>query len=172
MRNPDPHALRDAVETYLDAVVDDAIANVRTGHGGPFAAVVIPAGGGAAVSRATNGVTRDPDPTAHAEVAAIRAAARTLGTPRLEGHVLLASCEPCPMCVAACLWSRLDGVAWLADRHDAAGAGFDDDAFYRALRAPDPLPSSLAGMRLLRIEHPRAREPFAAWEAFAERVPY
>lgn len=164
--------LRSLVLPYLETVLDDAVANVRAGRGGPFAALVLPLDGGPPVARDANTVTTDPDPTAHAEVSALRDAAHALGTPVLHGHVLLASCEPCPMCLAASLWSRLDGVVWLATRHDAAAAGFDDDAFYRALHAPDQLPESLGGLALLHLEHPRAAEPFREWAAFAARVPY
>jgi guanine deaminase len=163
--------LLDLVAPVVDGLVDDAVRSAAT-DGGPFAAVVLDATSGAVVSRSTNRVTATLDPTAHAEVNAIRAAAASRGSAVLEGMVLVASCEPCPMCLAAALWARLDAVVYLALRQDAAAVGFDDEAFHAALGAPDVLPSSVAGMRLLHLEHARAAEPFVAWLANEDRIPY
>jgi guanine deaminase len=159
------------VAPYVDAVVDAAVRNAAT-DGGPFAAAVIEIGAGRLLALATNRVTATPDPTAHAEIGALRAAAAALGRAALDGTVLIASCEPCPMCLAACLWARVEAVVFLASRRDAAAVGFDDEVFHAALGSPSVLPPSIAGMRLLRLDHPRVREPFGAWSANADRIPY
>jgi len=113
---------------YLARAVDLATENVRD-SGGPFGAVVVSADG--RVFEGVNRVTANLDPSAHAEVTAIRNACQQLGTFDLTGAVLYTSCEPCPMCLATSLWARIDRVYFAADRHDAADAGFDDAVFYR-----------------------------------------
>lgn len=113
---------------YLARAVDLATENVRS-EGGPFGAIVVSADG--RVFEGVNRVTANLDPSAHAEVTAIRNACQALGTFDLTGAVLYASCEPCPMCLATSLWARVEKVYFAADRHDAAGAGFDDAIFYR-----------------------------------------
>jgi guanine deaminase len=118
---------------WLDRAIKLATENVAAG-GGPFGAVVIRDGETIAVG--TNQVTPTLDPTAHAEVVAIRAACRVIGDFRLTGCVLVSSCEPCPLCLAAALWARVDQVIYAADRHDAAAAGFDDRAFYDLFAQP------------------------------------
>lgn len=172
MAGPARERLRGLALPHVPALLDAAVANVRSGRGGPFSALVLPLDGGPPVACGANRVTTSLDPTAHAEVEALRAAGRALGTPVLRGCLLVASCEPCPLCLAACLWSRLDAVVWLADRQDAAAAGFDDAELHRLLGSPDPLPDRLGALELVRIAHPRALEPFEAWAAYDERVPY
>ncbi len=108
--------------------------NVRAGRGGPFGAVV--ARDGLVVAEGTNLVTSTNDPTAHAEVVAIRNACRALVTFRLAGYELYASCEPCPMCLGAVYWARLDRLCFAAGRADAETAGFDDSHIYRELGVP------------------------------------
>ena len=154
-----------------DRLLDDAVRSAAT-DGGPFAALVLDAATGDVLCQGTNRVTATNDPTAHAEVNAIRTAASTRGTVVLSGLVLVSSCEPCPMCLASALWSRLDAVVFLATRHDAAEAGFDDEAFHAALGSPSPLPSTLAGLTVLHLPHARAGAPFAAWAANADRHAY
>ena len=112
---------------YLEQAVELAIRNVADG-GGPFGALVVTRDG--RVHEGTNRVTRDNDPTAHAEVVAIRAAAAATANFDLSGAVLYTSCEPCPLCLSAALWARIDRVYFAADRHGAAAAGFDDAVFY------------------------------------------
>lgn len=149
----------------LADVVRAAVENVAAG-GGPFAAAVVRAG--QVVALGGNRVVRDHDPTAHAEVVAIRAACRALGRFDLRGCVLLSSCEPCPMCRAAALWARVDAVGYAASVADAAAAGFDDAAFAAELAVPG------AGvlLPLRRLDVPAATAPFDAWVARADRVPY
>ncbi|GGD67080.1 nucleoside deaminase [Microbacterium murale] len=113
---------------YLARAVDLATENVRNA-GGPFGAIIVSADG--QVFEGVNRVTANLDPSAHAEVTAIRNACQALGTFDLTGAVLYTSCEPCPMCLATSLWARVEKVYFAADRNDAADAGFDDAVFYR-----------------------------------------
>ena len=134
--------------------------------GGPFAALVVK--DGAVVAVGTNRVVADRDPTAHAEVVAIREACRVLGTHRLAGCEIYASCEPCPMCAAAISWARLSRLRYAATRHDAAAAGFDDaDLHAEAGRPPEE--RTIPAEQLLADE---GLAPFAAWSAKADRIPY
>ena len=149
----------------LDTVVHHATRNVTDG-GGPFAAAVVR--DGRVVAEGVNRVTRDLDPTAHAEVVAIRAACQALGDYVLTGCVLVSSCEPCPLCLSAALWARVDRVVYAADRHDAARAGFDDRAFYEMFDRPrDSWDFSVTQERV-----DAAAEPFDAWLAHTDRVDY
>ncbi|MBZ5740055.1 nucleoside deaminase [Nocardioides mangrovi] len=150
---------------WLARAVDLAVANVRDG-GGPFGAVIVREG--RLVATGQNRVTRDLDPTAHAEVQAIRSACAELGDFSLAGCELFTSCEPCPLCVSASLWARLDRVVYAADRDDAARGGFDDREFYELFardRATWPT-AVAAGV------HPRAFDPFEAWLGKDDRTPY
>lgn len=155
---------RDDVARYLERAVELAVGNVADG-GGPFGAVVVMPDG--AVFEGTNRVTRDNDPTAHAEVVAIRRAATSSETFDLRGAVLYSSCEPCPLCLAASLWAHVSQVHYAADRHDAAAVGFDDAAFYEYF---DGVDRSL--MPVMRTELPDRSAPFEAWTAFEGRVRY
>lgn len=107
-----------------------SIENVRRG-GGPFGAVIVK--DGKIVGEGTNRVTLDNDPTAHAEVSAIRQASQRLGTFNLEGCEIFTSCEPCPMCLGAIYWAHLDRIYFGNTRYDAARIGFDDEFLYREL---------------------------------------
>lgn len=139
--------------------------NVARG-GGPFGAVV--ARGGEVVATGVNRVTADCDPTAHAEVRAIRAAAARLGTFDLRGCELFSSCEPCPMCLGAVYWARLDRLFYASTKADAAGAGFDDSFIYDEMPLrPDE--RSLPSVQMLRDEAARV---FEAWINKDDRVEY
>ncbi len=139
---------------------------VATNQGGPFGAVVVR--DGLVVGRGFNRVIGTNDPTAHAEVVAIRQACRKLGTFSLAGCELYASCEPCPMCLAAIHWARLDRVWFACDRHDAARAGFDDAHFYDELDKP-PTERQLPIVQAFR----EAGLPvLQAWIAKSDRTPY
>lgn len=150
---------------WLDLAVQLATASVSSG-GGPFGAVIV--GDGALVSTGQNRVTLDADPTAHAEVVAIRTACSTLGNPWLAGYTLYSSCEPCPLCVAATLWARLERVVYAADRDAAARGGFDDREFYELFDKP----RFEWSMRVEQHSIPTANEPFEAWLAHEERAEY
>ena len=150
---------------WLQQAVDLAVANVGEG-GGPFGAVVVK--GGELVATGQNRVTNDLDPTAHAEVMAIRAACSRLGDFALTGCTLYASCEPCPLCVSAALWARLDRVVYAADRDDAARGGFDDRMFYDLFsrdRTTWPMPVTEVSLE-------ESFAPFTAWLDQAGRTPY
>lgn len=151
--------------TWLAQAVDLAVANVGEG-GGPFGAVVVRQG--ELLGAGQNRVTRDLDPTAHAEVLAIRAACTAIGSFALDGCTLYTSCEPCPLCLSASLWARLDRVVYAADRGDAARGGFDDREFHDLFDRPRtdwPL-----GMEYLRPDD--ASAPFDAWLAQERRTSY
>ena len=152
-------------ETWLARAVELVVANVAEG-GGPFGAVVVR--DGTVVASGQNRVTRDLDPTAHAVVMAIRRACAELGDFSLAGCTLYASCEPCPLCVSASLWARLDRVVYAADRDDAARGGFDDRAFYELFaRDRETWPTRVTGMELS-----GSFAPFEAWLGNADRTRY
>lgn len=152
-------------ERWLERAVELATANVADG-GGPFGAVIVR--GEELVATGQNRVTRDLDPTAHAEVAAIREACRRLGDFSLAGCTLYASCEPCPLCLSASLWARVDRVVYAADRVDAARGGFDDQAFYDLFEQP----RSAWQLRVESARTPDAARPFDAWLAHEARTAY
>ena len=152
-------------QQWLARAIELAVANVAAG-GGPFGAVIVR--DGELIAEGQNRVTRDLDPTAHAEVQAIRAAGPVVGDFSLAGCTLYASCEPCPLCVSASLWARLDRVVFAADRHDAARGGFDDRAFYELFtqdRATWPT-------QVERAHVGGAVAPFEAWLADQARTHY
>lgn len=139
--------------------------SVREG-GGPFGAVI--ARGGEIVARGANRVVPGCDPTAHAEVTAIREAARRTGSFDLSGCEIYTSCEPCPMCLGAIYWARLDKVYYAASRKDAAAAGFADDFIYNEL-AMEPARRRLPSEELLAGE---GRQAFGLWAAKEDRTEY
>jgi guanine deaminase len=143
-----------------------ATENVRSGVGGPFGAVVVR--NGEVVATGVNRVTSDNDPTAHAEVNAIREACKALGTFQLPGCVLYTSCEPCPMCLGAIYWARLDSVYFGNTCQDAASVGFDDHFIYEEL-AVQRHERKLPMVRLL-PEH--AMESFRAWLEHQSKIAY
>ena len=153
-------------EQFMHEALALAVENVARGHGGPFAALVVK--DGEVVGRGTNRVTTDHDPTAHAEVVAIRAACRALGSFQLDGCDLYTTCEPCPMCLGAIYWARPRRVFYAGTRADAAAAGFDDAYIYDEVAKP-PVARALPMIPLLRHE---AHRPFDAWDAADERVEY
>lgn len=153
------------LDDYLARAIDLAVENVARG-GGPFAALVVTADG--RVFEGANRVTIDNDPTAHAEVSAIRKACKELGTFDLSGASLYTSCEPCPMCLSSALWARVERVYYAADRHDAALAGFDDAAFYDYIerRVASPM------MPVEQVAINSATAPFDSWRAADSKIEY
>jgi len=151
--------------TWIGRAIDLAVENVAAG-GGPFGAVIVR--DGKLLAAGQNRVTRDLDPTAHAEVCAIRAACAVVGDFSLPGATLYTSCEPCPLCMSASLWARLDRVVYAADRHDAALGGFDDRDFYE-LFARD---RSTWGTSIQELRPADAAAPFEAWLTKGDRVDY
>ena len=146
--------------------LDLALDNVRSGSGGPFGAVVVR--GDEVLATGANGVVAGNDPTAHAEIAAMRAACAKLGSFQLEGCELYASCEPCPMCLAAAWWARVDRIVHACGRADAASAGFDDERFHAEMAKP-AVERALPLVPFLREE---ALPLFRAWLARTDRTPY
>jgi len=143
-----------------------ALENVRAGRGGPFAALVVK--GEDVVGRGTNLVTASNDPTAHAEILAIRAACKLLGVFHLSECEIYTSCEPCPMCLAAMYWARVRGFYYGSSRGEAAKFGFDDALIYDELLRP-PEERLVPGSRLLAEE---AVKVFDEWEKSPVKVPY
>ncbi len=153
-------------KVFLRQAIALAVKNVESGTGGPFGAVIVRAG--EVVAEAGNSVFTTNDPTAHAEVNAIRAACQRLKTFRLEGCVLYTSSEPCPMCLAACYWAHFDRIFYAAKAEDAARAGFDDALLYRELALPVS-ERALPAEEMLREE---AQAGFAAWDVSPYKQPY
>ena len=157
-------------EQFLARSIRLATANVLN-SGGPFGAMIVTADG--QTFDGVNRVTADNDPTAHAEVTAIRTAFRELGTFDLSGATLYTSCEPCPMCLASALWARVGSVVYAADRHDAASVGFDDAVFYEYFENQDR--DSLMPVSKLELGDPQAPaplEPFNTWNTLESRIDY
>lgn len=152
-------------EDFLRQAIHLAEASVRSG-GGPFGAVIVKEG--EIVGRGHNRVTLDNDPTAHAEVQAIRDACKHLGSFSLEGCKLYVSCEPCPMCLAACYWAHLDEIIYAADAADAAGVGFNDLMIYNEFGL-EKRERQLSMRQALRDE---AREVFQLWESMEDKTRY
>lgn len=140
--------------------------NSKANGGGPFGAVIVK--DGKVVASTSNSVTVDNDPTAHAEVNAIRQACKHLGTFDLSGCVLYTSCEPCPMCLSASYWARLDKIYYAASASDAADAGFDDAFIYKELA----LPIADRSVPMLRIAEKEGRVPFDNWIKNEIKVKY
>lgn len=157
-RKPNPEFLRRAIALATE--------NVASGKGGPFGAVIVR--NGEIVAEAANSVTATNDPTAHAEVNAIRAASKGLGLFSLAGCELYTSCQPCPMCLAASYWARLDAVYYGSCAADAARAGFDDAFLYEEFRK-DSDARTLPVTQLLGDE---AWASFAAWIASPNKIEY
>ena len=153
-------------ESFMREAIDLAVENVRTGRGGPFAAVVVR--DGEIIARATNTVTTSNDPTAHAEVNAIRQACSVLNDFQLEQCDIYTTCEPCPMCLGAIYWARPRRVYFGATREDAAAAGFDDAMIYREIGCT-PEERTLPMEQMLRRE---AQASFVAWQEKNDRVDY
>lgn len=151
---------------HLRRAIALAREHMLAGHGGPFGAVI--ARDGLVLGEGWNQVTTSHDPTAHAEVVAIRAATRATGSWMLSGATLYTSCEPCPMCLAAAWWARVDRIIFAANREDAAAAGFDDSAIYQEVARP-------LSQRILPIANALPSEGaavFREWLTKEDRVEY
>ncbi len=149
----------------MERAIELSIENVASG-GGPFGAVVVR--DGEIIGEGVNRVTANHDPSAHAEVLAIRAASWQLQNFDLSGCELYSSCEPCPMCMALVYWSRLDKIYYANRIADAARIGFDDAVIYRELALP-PESRSLPQVQMMREE---ALQAFAAWERKTDKTEY
>ena len=153
-------------ELWMRQAIDLAVENVRSGRGGPFGALVVKED--RVISSGVNSVVVGNDPTAHAEVAAIRAACRELGTFQLHECELYASCEPCPMCLGAIYWARFKAFYFANSRQTAAAAGFDDVRIYDELMLPPEMRSIPSQLVLAG----RGVEPFEEWARASRKVLY
>jgi guanine deaminase len=152
--------------SFMARAIQLSIENVRSGRGGPFGAVVVREN--KIIAEGSNNVTTSNDPTAHAEVLALRNACQTLGTFELHGCELYTSCEPCPMCLAAAYWARIARIYFGNVAEDAAKIGFDDSAIYTELARPHGM-RSIPMIPLMREE---AGEAFRIWEQSPGKIPY
>jgi tRNA(Arg) A34 adenosine deaminase TadA len=144
---------------FLARAIELAIQNVKQRTGGPFGAVIVR--DDKIIAEGSNHVVPSNDPTAHAEIVAIRNACRQLGSFELKGCTVYTSCEPCPMCLAAIYWSRAERIVFAAGREDAAAAGFDDDFIYRELSLP-------LAERAIPIQQQGREEAIAAFDLWRE----
>jgi len=155
----------DKKNEFMRRAIELSEESVRTG-GGPFGAVIVR--GDEIIAEASNSVTIDNDPTAHAEVNCIRKATRRLGTFDLAGCDIYTSCEPCPMCLGAIYWAHLDRIFYGNDRKDAAAIGFDDDFIYQEM----PLKPEQRHKTMQRLMGMEALKAFRMWEESADKTEY
>lgn len=153
-------------EYFIGETIELAEAKMKEGHGGPFAAIVVK--NNEIVGTGYNCVTSTNDPTAHAEVQAIRDACKKLDTFQLTGCILYSSCEPCPMCLGAIYWARPDAVYFAASKDDAANAGFDDSFIYDELN----IPMNERKILMKKIEHSEKNRPFEEWIKLENKIDY
>jgi guanine deaminase len=151
---------------FMRRAIALALENVRSSKGGPFASVVVKEH--RIIAEGTNRVTATNDPTAHAEIVAIREACRVLGDFQLTGCDLYTTCEPCPMCLGAIYWARPARIFYAATAADAAAAGFDDDFIYHELKLP-PAARRIPMMQVLRDD---SLAIFLAWKQQENKKPY
>ena len=151
---------------FMRAAIELSVDNVNSGKGGPFGAVIVK--DDVIIARGANEVTETNDPTAHAEVVAIRRACAVLGTFQLEGCEIYTSCEPCPMCLGAIYWARPDKIYYANSKEDAARINFDDKFIYEEIEKPIDQ-RKLFTQQLLRDE---ALAAFRAWAETENKQPY
>ena len=151
---------------FIQQTIDLAAANVRSGTGGPFAALVVK--DGQIIATGTNLVTSNNDPTAHAEIIAIRNACKQLGSFQLDDCTVFSSCEPCPMCLGAIYWARPKRLVFAAQKQQAAVAGFDDVFIYKELE----LPYTERSLQTLHIADEQDNSPFELWKESENKAAY
>jgi guanine deaminase len=151
---------------FMARAIQLAIENVRSGQGGPFGAVIVKDGN--ILAEGVNQVTLTNDPTAHAEVLAIRRACQKLGIFELKGCELYTSCEPCPMCLGALYWTRLSQVYFGGSAADASQAGFDDSFIYREIAQAHPERKT----PMIQIMRDEALAAFQAWQEQSNKIRY
>lgn len=158
--------MNDIDRQFMMRAVELARLGMESNDGGPFGCVVVK--DGKIVGEGNNQVTSTNDPTAHAEVVAIRNACKNLGTFQLDGCTVYTSCEPCPMCLGAIYWSRPAAIFYAGTQVDAASAGFDDEEFYKEIERPN-IERKLPMQNLLREE---AQKVFRAWTEKPDKTAY
>jgi guanine deaminase len=151
---------------FIYKTIELAVENVKSGRGGPFGALVVK--DGQIIATGTNQVTATSDPTAHAEIVAIRKACQAVGHFELTGCEIYCSCEPCPMCLGAIYWSRPAQVFFAATASAAADAGFDDSFIKKQIC----LPYAQQQMSIAQLVHAQALAPFEAWKAKTDKIVY
>lgn len=152
--------------SFMARAIQLALENVDSGRGGPFGAVIVK--DGMVIAEGANQVTLTNDPTAHAEMLAIRAACQKAGAFQLQGYEIYASCEPCPMCLGAIYWARLSRVYFAAVDADAAKAGFDDSSIYREFSRP----RAQRKIPMVQMMREEALAAFHAWQKKADKIAY
>jgi len=153
-------------DNFMRQAIEISIENVRSSMGGPFGAVIVR--NGVVIATGANSVTRTDDPTAHAEIVAIRNACKTLGTFQLTGCTIYSSCEPCPMCLGALYWARIEQIFFANTRKQAAGIGFDDEFLYTELIKSIEERS----IPTYHVNTTHAYDAFALWERSNKKVEY
>ncbi|GAB3911555.1 nucleoside deaminase [Mucilaginibacter boryungensis] len=153
-------------DKFMRMAIDLAENNVVQGQGGPFGAVIVK--DGMVIARSANKVVPTNDPTAHAEVSAIRLACQELETFSLEGCVIYTSCEPCPMCLGAIYWARIDHIYYANTKADAAAIGFDDKFIYDEL----DLPMDQRKLPIIQLMRDEALNAFKLWETSEKKTEY
>jgi len=156
----------DERQQFMREAIRLSIENVQSGRGGPFAAVIVK--DGKIIARGTNLVSSAHDPTAHAEIAAIREACRILNSFQLDGCEIFTSCEPCPMCLGAIYWARPERVFYGNTKHDAAEINFDDSFIYAELTKT----ITDRSIPMVQVLHEEALAAFKAWKEKPDKIPY
>ena len=151
---------------FMQEAIELSVNNVKSGRGGPFGAVVVK--DGKIIARAANSVTSTNDPTAHAEVNAIREACKVLNTYQLNGCEIYTSCEPCPMCLGAIYWARPDKVYYANTKLDAAAINFDDDFIYQEIAKP----LDKREMKFIQLSREEALTAFDEWKKKTDKIEY
>jgi len=151
---------------FMARAIQLAMQNVHSGRGGPFGAVIVK--DRSVIAEGANQVTSTSDPTAHAEVLAIRAACAKLKVFELQGCEIYTSCEPCPMCLGAIYWARLSCIYFAGSAADASGAGFDDSLIYREIAQPH----TERTIPMIQIMRDEAMAPFRAWGEKSDKIAY
>lgn len=151
---------------FMQEAIELSVNNVKSGKGGPFGAVVVK--DGKIIARAANSVTNTNDPTAHAEVNAIREACKILNTYQLTGCEIYTSCEPCPMCLGAIYWARPDKVYYANTKKDAAAINFDDDFIYQEIAKP----LDKREMKFIQLSREEALIAFDEWKKKTDKIEY
>jgi guanine deaminase len=151
---------------FMETAIAKAIEGMRKGKGGPFGAVIVK--GGKIISKSHNEVLASKDPTAHAEVVAIRLACKKLKVFQLEGCELYTSCEPCPMCLGAAYWARIDRIVYANTRADAEAIGFGDQFIYREFEKP----IQNRDLPMMPFMRKQALAAFKEWMAMPQKIPY
>ena len=153
-------------EKFMRLAIELAESNVKQMRGGPFGAIIVK--DGQIIAASANQVIKSKDPTAHAEIAAIRLACENLGTIDLQGCTIYSSCEPCPMCLGAIYWARIGTLYFGNTKADAAAAGFDDEHIYREMEKP----AAVRGLKMIQILHDEAAIAFKLWQESDSKFNY